>query len=95
MTPRELLDKIGITQPGYWEGDAYIVDIETDSDWGKVNSKLDSGVAKEILLDQDNGGVEEEGAVLFYTDADDAYLLTLTADFDSDTYRLMVEENPS
>ena len=95
MTPRELLTKLKINNPGYWEGDTYIVDIDSDLDWGKINSKLDQGVTDGILEAQDDGGVEEDGAVIFYSDVEEGHLLTLTADFESDSYRLMIEDFPA
>lgn len=86
---KELLSKIGITEAGHFSEDGnYVIDFETSNQFNKAFSKLD----KSDLVDEneDASSITLETSTVMYV-ADD-YTLALIADFDQDTYRLVVTE---
>lgn len=86
---KELLRKIGITQPGhYTRNNSYVIDLESSNEFNKVFSKFD----KSDLVEEN-----EEISVInlsvtnvMYMTED--YSFNLIADFDGDTYKVVVTE---
>lgn len=91
MNPKDILKTLNITDVGVYEGPGYVIELDNSDAWGRMESKLDIGVSKDILekLD-DESSVEYEGAVSMYQYQDQAKLI-LTADFDEDVYTLSIE----
>lgn len=86
---KDLLKKIGITQPGYFSSDNnYVIDFESPEEYNSVFSKLD----KSDLVEEnyDSSVISKTVSNILYTS--DKYSLNLIADFDSDTYKLVVTE---
>lgn len=88
---KKLLKDLGINQPGVWTtSSTYLIELESDTDWGKVESKLDGGVASGLLDDVvDQSFVDLDGAHSVYT-YEDKIELRLTAEFDAEAYALEV-----
>lgn len=84
---KELLNKIGITQVGYYSSnDTYVIDFEDSKEYDKVFSKLDKS---ELVEENDDASVINVDVSNIMYMSDD-YSLNLIADFDSDTYKLVV-----
>jgi hypothetical protein len=86
---KELLNKLGITQAGYFSKDkSYIIDFEDDKEYNKAFSRID----KSNLLeeDPDTSVINTNVSNIVYTN--DNFILNMIADFDSDTYKLVVKE---
>ena len=90
MEIRELLDSLGIDREGA-SGDngTYTVDIMDSNEFGRFNSILDkSDLLEEVI---ESSYLTSENANLDYK-FEDQYLLSLIADFDEDTYKLVIIE---
>lgn len=89
MYLEKFLEKLGITQVGhYTKTDAYIIDIDDSEEYGKIYSLLDKST--EIEEDEDSSTITVHTSnIVFETDN---YQLTLIADFDQDTYKLVCKE---
>lgn len=86
----ELLDKLDIGPSGNISEDgAYVIDIINSNEYGKINSKLDKSGILDFI--DDTSFVNVENASLNYM-YEDQYQLTLIADFDEDTYKLVITE---
>lgn len=86
---KELLNKLGITEAGYFSKDkSYIIDFENDKEYNKAFSRID----KSDLLeeDPDTSVINTNVSNIVYTN--DNFILNMIADFDSDTYKLVVKE---
>lgn len=86
---KELLNKLGITQAGYFSKDkSYIIDFDDDKEYNKAFSRID----KSNLLeeDPDTSVINTNVSNIVYTN--DNFILNMIADFDSDTYKLVVKE---
>ena len=94
MNIKNILKDLNISEVGIYEGDSYIIELDSSNNWGKLDSKLDVGWSKGILdfIDSESS-VEEEGAVTTYeyTNSSERAKLILTADFDEDVYTLSIE----
>lgn len=84
----EFLDKLGITGEYTTTDGEYTLLLENSDEFQQVYSILSSSDL--VDLDVDDVIVTEHANILKYL-ADD-YDLTLECDFDSDTYKLIVEE---
>lgn len=86
---RDLLNRIGITQPGYFsDSDTYVVDIANANDYSKVSTKLDKSNLVEEVEDSSISNVSVSNIMY----ESNEYSLNLIADFDSDTYKLVVHK---
>lgn len=84
---KELLNKIGITQVGYYSSNnTYVIDFDGAKEYDKVFSKLDKS---DLVEENDDASVinVDVSNIMYMTDD---YSLNLIADFDSDTYRLVI-----
>lgn len=90
---RELLKKIGITSPGYHTKDNnYVIDFESSDEFNKAFSRLDK--SSEVEENEDASVINLNISNVLYSN--DEFTLNLIADFDQDTYKLVVsktEEN--
>ena len=67
----------------------YVITIEDSDDYGRIYSKLDrSNLVQE---DEDSSQVTIDGSSIQYNS--DKYRLTLLADFEGDTYSLVISDN--
>lgn len=83
----ELLRKIGITIPGYYSNvDTYVIDLDSADEYSKVFSKLD----KSDLVDEVEESSVSNVSVSNVMYTSNNYSLNIIADFDSDTYKLVV-----
>lgn len=91
FNPKTILSKLNINRPGVWiDSSTYQLELKHSVEWGCIESELDMGVAKDLLVKVDEDSfITDEGAVSVYESGDDA-MLTLTADFEADTYMLEV-----
>ena len=86
---KELLNKIGITEAGHFsEDDTYVVDFENSDEFNKAFSKLDRSDLIEENEDASVITIEASNVMYF----NDDFALNLIADFDHDTYKLVVKE---
>jgi hypothetical protein len=85
----KFLEKLGITQVGhYTKTNTYIIDIEDSDEYGKIYSLLDK--SSEIEEDEDSSTITVHTSNIVFES--DNYQLTLIADFDQDTYKLVCKE---
>ena len=88
MSIEELLEELGITLRGnYSEEDNYVIDISNSNEYGRINSILDRSDILEFI--EDSSFLTEENANMTYKYEDD-YMLNLMADFDENTYQLVI-----
>ena len=89
MYLEKFLEKLGITQVGhYTKTNTYIIDIDDSDEYGKIYSLLDK--SSEIEEDEDSSTINVHTSNLVFES--DNYQLTLIADFDQDTYKLVCKE---
>jgi hypothetical protein len=89
MYLEKFLEKLGISQVGhYTKTNTYIIDIEDSDEYGKIYSLLDK--SDEIEEDEDSSTITVHTSNLVFES--DNYQLTLIADFDQDTYKLVCKE---
>mgnify|MGYP000316234657 FL=1 len=86
---KELLLKIGISEPGYFsDSKTYVIDLKDSSQYSKVFSKLDKTDLVEELADSSVSNTSISNVM--YTN--DEYSMNIIADFDSDEYKLVVHK---
>ena len=86
---KELLTKIGITQPGYFSNNTnYVIDFDDESEYNKAFSKLDS--SNEVEENNDASVINTSVSNIMYKNED--YSFNLIADFDNDAYKLVVTD---
>lgn len=89
MYLEKFLEKLGITQVGhYTKTNTYIIDIDDSDEYGKIYSLLDK--SDEIEEDEDSSTITVHTSNIVFES--DNYQLTLIADFDQDTYKLVCKE---
>ena len=89
MYLEKFLEKLGITQVGhYTKTNTYIIDIDDSDEYGKIYSLLDK--SNEIEEDEDSSTITIHTSNIVFES--DNYQLTLIADFDQDTYKLVCKE---
>lgn len=86
---KELLNKLGITDAGYFSSDgSYIIDFENADQFNVANSKLDkSDLVKELT---DTSVITGMISNIVYLNDD--FMLNLIGNFDTDEYKLVVSE---
>ena len=86
---KELLLKIGISEPGYFlDSKTYVIDFENSTQYSKAFSKLDKTDLVEELVDSSVSNTSISNVM--YTNDD--YLLNIIADFDNNEYKLIVHK---
>ncbi len=86
---KELLSRIGITNAGYFSKDGnYIIDFENSDQFNKAFSRLDK--SDEVEENDDSSVINLNVSNVLYVS--DNYSLNLIADFDQNTYKLVVTE---
>lgn len=86
---KELLSKIGISNPGeFSEEGNYVVDFENSQQFNKAFSRLD----KSDLVDENEDASVTNLDVSNVMYESDKYALNLIADFGQDIYKLVVSE---
>lgn len=89
MYLEKFLERLGITQVGhYTKTNTYIIDIDDSDEYGKIYSLLDK--SNEIEEDEDSSTITIHTSNIVFES--DNYQLTLIADFDQDTYKLVCKE---
>ena len=88
MTINKLLDELNIDIPGYYDGDKYIIDLETSDEYLSAYSRVDN-YANSHLID-DNNLISEDTNKLVYEV--DEYEVTLLANFNDNKYQIIIEE---
>lgn len=86
---KELLKEIGITEEGHSTSkNNYVIDLDDSNHFNKIFSKLDK--SELVEENEDSSVVNLEVTNILYLA--DGYSLNLIADFDQDTYKLVVTE---
>lgn len=86
---KELLNKIGITEAGYYSGDNnYVIDFENSNQFNTAFSRLQKSDLVEE--NEDSSVINLNVSNVLYIS--DGYSLNLIADFDQDIYKLVVTE---
>lgn len=86
---KEFLSKLGITQAGHFSKDNnYVIDFENSEEFNRVFSRLD----KSDLVEEndDSSVINLNVSNIMYVG--DEYSLNLIADFEQDSYKLVVTE---
>ena len=78
------LERIGITEEPEQDGDAFVINLKNQDNWGKYFSILESSELKE---DEVNELDLFHSEFTFYSKW---YNYTLTSDFDNDVYKLTI-----
>ena len=89
MTSKEFIkDMLLLDKDGEYNDGILTIHLENSNEYSQVYSKLDK--LENINLDSEKTIMTEHSSILnYYTDEFD---IKLEADFDNDTYRLIVEE---
>lgn len=86
---KELLKKIGITEAGYFSSNNnYVIDFDNSEEYNKAFSKLDR--TDLVEENDDTSVINMNVSNIMYSNND--FSLNLIADFDNDTYKLVVTE---
>lgn len=86
---KELLKKIGITEAGYFSSNNnYVIDFDNSDEYNKAFSKLDR---TDLVEENDDTSVINMSVSNIMYSNDD-FSLNLIADFDDDTYKLVVTD---
>lgn len=86
---KELLRKIGITEAGYFSSNNnYVIDFDSSDEYNKAFSKLDR---TDLVEENDDTSVINMSVSNIMYSNDD-FSLNLIADFDNDTYKLVVTD---
>lgn len=85
---REFLKKLGIDEIGYYKDKTYIIDLDNDTQFSKIYSKLEKSDL--IGPDDDYQAINLFESNIKYYNED--YEITLSANFENDTYKVIVEE---
>ena len=85
---REFLKKLGIEEIGYYKDKTYIIDLDNDTQFSKVYSKLEKSDLVEPDDDYQSINLSESNIKYYNKD----YEITLFANFENDTYKVIVEE---
>ena len=85
---KEYLKSLGVTKEGKMTGNVYTIHLDDSDEYGKIYSLLD----KYDGLDEneEDSEISSHSAKILFED--DSHIITIYADFDSDTYRLTVRE---
>lgn len=86
---KEFLKKLGITQAGYYSSkNNYVIDLDDAKDYDKICSTLD----KSDLVEEnpDSSVINTSVSNILYVG--DQFSLNVIADFDNDTYKVVVTE---
>lgn len=90
MNEIELLSKIGINRDGtYSNNGSYIVDLKDSNDFGRIYSKLEN--SDDLELQEDTLLLTIHNSNIEYR-YEDEFQLVLKADWDNDSYELVVSE---
>lgn len=90
MNIEELLKTLNITKIGsYSKNNNYIIDINDSNEFGRIYSTLDTN--DELDESDDATNINEHTANIVYK-YENQFQLTLIADWDNDTYKLVIEE---
>lgn len=86
---KELLRKIGITEAGYFSSNNnYVIDFDNSDEYNKAFSKLDR--IDLVEENDDTSVINMSVSNIMYSNDD--FSLNLIADFDNDTYKLVVTD---
>lgn len=86
---KELLRKIGITEAGYFSSNNnYVIDFDNSEEYNKAFSKLDR--TDLVEENDDTSIINMSVSNIMYSNND--FSLNLIADFDNDTYKLVVTD---
>ena len=84
---KELLNNIGIIDAGYFSSkDNYVIDFDSISEYNRAFSKLD----KTNLVEENDDASVANVSVSNIMYSNDEFSLNLIADFDSESYKLVV-----
>ena len=86
---KEFLRKLGITQSGYYSSNNnYVIDLDDSKDYDKICSVLD----KSDLVEEnpDSSVINTSVSNILYVG--EQFSLNVIADFDNDTYKVVVTE---
>lgn len=86
---KELLKNIGINEIGHFSSNNnYVIDFDSVTDYNKAFSKLDK--TNLVTENEDSSVVNVSVSNILYSNDD--FSLNLIADFDNDTYKLVVTD---
>lgn len=91
MTEKEVLSTIGIAKAGVFKDGKYTIELDNDTDWGKMFSLLEKSKLVEEV-EGDSLTVNESVFYYEYNNNNESFLITLSSSFDDDTYSLEVEK---
>ena len=85
-----IIKDLGINKPGtYSKDNTYVIDLEDSEEFGKIYSTLDSNDELDYLDDSSLLTIHNSNIIYNYNDE---IQINLIADFDHDSYRVVVQE---
>jgi hypothetical protein len=86
---KELLKKIGIDIPGYYsDSNTYVVELDDSNEYSKAFTKLDNT----DLVDEMSDSSVSNAYVSNVMYINDYYSINIIADFESETYKIIVHK---
>lgn len=85
---KDFLNSLGITLPGHFEGDNYIIELSDAEEYDKIFSKLDR--REDVEEDEDSSIISMDSSSVSFSN--EKFQLLLKANFESDEYQLVVSE---
>lgn len=86
---KELLKKIGIDGSGYYsDSSTYVIDLEDSNAYNKAFTKLDNTPLVEEMSDSSVSNAYVSNVMYI----NDRYSINIIADFESDTYKIIVHK---
>lgn len=85
---KQFLNSLGIIQPGYYDGDKFIVDFKSSDQFSVILSLFNK--SDDVIEDEDAAEVTIDKSKAVYDS--EKYILTLVANYSDDEYWLEVEE---
>lgn len=84
----QLLKDLNITKQGKMNGDKYIIQLDNSDEFSRMYTVLDKYEGAD--LDPEEMVMSSSSSIMIYLTDD--FDITLKADFDKDTYQMIIEE---
>lgn len=84
----EVINILDVAEKGDYENNAFVVPFSDSKEYSHMYSVLSAN--EEIKLVDDKSLLNEHAAFLYFED--DSTIIKLIADFDADTYKMVVED---
>ena len=90
MTEKDVLRELNVDKVGTFESNHYIVELDDDIEWGKIQSRLDKNDKFEPVDEESKLELSGGWLVYKYEDGEDLFDIELDASFDTDDYQIVI-----